>query len=197
MRRRQKWRSWVSYVGDFFFSCWWWDPAAPLLLMFHGQTQWEYSPSKRWVCREKTSSAIWYSSCAWLLFTLPFSADYIRTFTWDKRLEMVVKSTGILGGQGKSSSVLHIQWTRLPMIPFLSIYLWNLGTQTPCWKYIIEPDKCNIVKTDISTLYGVMTISLIHLVMKVMIGVLNQTFWAILLHSKLFYQGRHLWIWWR
>ena len=28
-------------------------------------------------------------------------ADYIRTFTWDKKLEMVVKSTGILGGQGK------------------------------------------------------------------------------------------------
>lgn len=26
--------------------------------------------------------------------------DYIRTFTWDKKLEMVVKSTGILGGQG-------------------------------------------------------------------------------------------------
>ncbi|XP_074857435.1 1-phosphatidylinositol 3-phosphate 5-kinase isoform X2 [Carettochelys insculpta] len=25
--------------------------------------------------------------------------DYIRTFTWDKKLEMVVKSTGILGGQ--------------------------------------------------------------------------------------------------
>lgn len=31
-----------------------------------------------------------------------FCADYIRTFTWDKKLEMVVKSTGILGGQGES-----------------------------------------------------------------------------------------------
>jgi hypothetical protein len=29
------------------------------------------------------------------------SVDYIRTFTWDKKLEMVVKSTGILGGQGE------------------------------------------------------------------------------------------------
>lgn len=29
-------------------------------------------------------------------------ADYIRTFTWDKKLEMVVKSAGILGGQGVS-----------------------------------------------------------------------------------------------
>lgn len=32
--------------------------------------------------------------------------DYIRTFTWDKRLEMVVKSTGILGGQGKMPTVV-------------------------------------------------------------------------------------------
>lgn len=30
------------------------------------------------------------------------ATDYIRTFTWDKKLEMVVKSTGILGGQGKA-----------------------------------------------------------------------------------------------
>ena len=30
--------------------------------------------------------------------------DYIRTFTWDKKLEMVVKSSGILGGQGKSGT---------------------------------------------------------------------------------------------
>ncbi|XP_054196969.1 1-phosphatidylinositol 3-phosphate 5-kinase isoform X26 [Homo sapiens] len=32
--------------------------------------------------------------------------DYIRTFTWDKKLEMVVKSTGILGGQGKMPTVV-------------------------------------------------------------------------------------------
>ncbi|XP_070693836.1 1-phosphatidylinositol 3-phosphate 5-kinase [Pempheris klunzingeri] len=32
--------------------------------------------------------------------------DYIRTFTWDKRLEMVVKSTGILGGQGRMPTVV-------------------------------------------------------------------------------------------
>lgn len=32
--------------------------------------------------------------------------DYIRTFTWDKKLEMVVKSTGILGGQG---TVMHFK----------------------------------------------------------------------------------------
>lgn len=34
-------------------------------------------------------------------FLFFLTTDYIRTFTWDKKLEMVVKSTGILGGQGK------------------------------------------------------------------------------------------------
>ncbi|XP_065655744.1 1-phosphatidylinositol 3-phosphate 5-kinase isoform X3 [Hydra vulgaris] len=32
--------------------------------------------------------------------------DYIRTYTWDKRLETWVKSTGILGGQGKMPTVV-------------------------------------------------------------------------------------------
>lgn len=32
--------------------------------------------------------------------------DYIRTFTWDKRLETFVKSSGILGGQGKMPTVV-------------------------------------------------------------------------------------------
>lgn len=35
-------------------------------------------------------------------FFFLIETDYIRTFTWDKKLEMVVKSTGILGGQGES-----------------------------------------------------------------------------------------------
>lgn len=45
------------------------------------------------------------------------SLDYIRTFTWDKKLEMVVKSTGILGGQGEKMLLCllfelssHIPW---------------------------------------------------------------------------------------
>ncbi|XP_030762817.1 1-phosphatidylinositol 3-phosphate 5-kinase [Sitophilus oryzae] len=32
--------------------------------------------------------------------------DYIRTFTWDKRLETIVKRTGILGGQGKLPTIV-------------------------------------------------------------------------------------------
>lgn len=39
---------------------------------------------------------------------ITFIADYIRTFTWDKKLEMVVKSTGILGGQGESKKYLYL-----------------------------------------------------------------------------------------
>lgn len=35
-----------------------------------------------------------------MVLRLLLPTDYIRTFTWDKKLEMVVKSTGILGGQG-------------------------------------------------------------------------------------------------
>jgi len=32
--------------------------------------------------------------------------DYIRTFTWDKKLEMFVKQSGILGGQGNMPTVV-------------------------------------------------------------------------------------------
>lgn len=33
-------------------------------------------------------------------------SDYIRTFTWDKKIETFVKSSGILGGQGKTPTVV-------------------------------------------------------------------------------------------
>jgi len=32
--------------------------------------------------------------------------DYIRTFTWDKKLESWVKETGILGGGGKDPTII-------------------------------------------------------------------------------------------
>lgn len=44
----------------------------------------------------------------WIFFFIV--TDYIRTFTWDKKLEMVVKSTGILGGQGKSRLKVKIMF---------------------------------------------------------------------------------------
>lgn len=35
-----------------------------------------------------------------------YTIDYIRTYTWDKKLESYVKSTGILGGAGKMPTVV-------------------------------------------------------------------------------------------
>ena len=35
-----------------------------------------------------------------------FLIDFIRTFTWDKKLEMYVKASGILGGQGRMPTVV-------------------------------------------------------------------------------------------
>lgn len=32
--------------------------------------------------------------------------DYIRTFTWDKKIETLVKSSGLLGGQGKQPTIV-------------------------------------------------------------------------------------------
>lgn len=32
--------------------------------------------------------------------------DYIRTFTWDKKLETMVKKSGLLGGQGKLPTIV-------------------------------------------------------------------------------------------
>lgn len=32
--------------------------------------------------------------------------DYIRTFTWDKKIETIVKRSGILGGQGKVPTIV-------------------------------------------------------------------------------------------
>ena len=32
--------------------------------------------------------------------------DYVRRFTWDKKVETMVKSTGILGGAGKQPTVI-------------------------------------------------------------------------------------------
>lgn len=41
-----------------------------------------------------------------LFYALFCSVDFIRTFTWDKKLEMYVKASGILGGQGRMPTVV-------------------------------------------------------------------------------------------
>ncbi|XP_046543785.1 LOW QUALITY PROTEIN: 1-phosphatidylinositol 3-phosphate 5-kinase-like [Haliotis rubra] len=50
--------------------------------------------------------------------------DYIRTFTWDKKLEMLVKSQiGIIGGQGKTPTVVSPQLYRSRFLEAMNHYL--------------------------------------------------------------------------
>lgn len=37
---------------------------------------------------------------------LQLFTDYLRTFTWDKKLETMVKKSGIFGGQGKLPTIV-------------------------------------------------------------------------------------------
>ncbi|XP_064646018.1 1-phosphatidylinositol 3-phosphate 5-kinase-like isoform X3 [Lineus longissimus] len=65
--------------------------------------------------------------------------DYIRTFTWDKKLEMVVKSTGLLGGQGKMPTVVSPELYRTRFLEAMDRYFllvpdqWSgLGRNVDC-----------------------------------------------------------------
>ncbi|XP_003403346.2 1-phosphatidylinositol 3-phosphate 5-kinase [Bombus terrestris] len=48
--------------------------------------------------------------------------DYIRTFTWDKKLETMVKKTGILGGQGKLPTIISPEEYRARFIAAMHRY---------------------------------------------------------------------------
>ncbi|XP_047111766.1 1-phosphatidylinositol 3-phosphate 5-kinase [Schistocerca piceifrons] len=72
--------------------------------------------------------------------------DYIRTFTWDKKLETMVKSSGILGGQGKLPTVVSPELYRARFTSAMHRYFlavpdrWTgLGTVAPHKSYLITP----------------------------------------------------------
>ena len=48
--------------------------------------------------------------------------DYIRTFTWDKKLEMIIKSTGILGGRGKTPTIIYPKYYQKRFIEAMDTY---------------------------------------------------------------------------
>ncbi|OAD57576.1 Putative 1-phosphatidylinositol 3-phosphate 5-kinase [Eufriesea mexicana] len=48
--------------------------------------------------------------------------DYIRTFTWDKKLETMVKKSGILGGQGKLPTIISPEEYRSRFIAAMHRY---------------------------------------------------------------------------
>ncbi|XP_025088502.1 1-phosphatidylinositol 3-phosphate 5-kinase-like [Pomacea canaliculata] len=55
--------------------------------------------------------------------------DYIRTFTWDKKLEMVVKSAGILGGQGRMPTVVSPQLYKERFLEAMNRYFLHVPDQ--------------------------------------------------------------------
>lgn len=51
--------------------------------------------------------------------------DYIRTFTWDKKFEMLIKSSGILGGHGKLPTVISPELYKIRFCEAMdSYFLW-------------------------------------------------------------------------
>lgn len=54
--------------------------------------------------------------------TLAIHVDYIRTFTWDKKLETMVKKSGILGGQGKLPTIISPEEYRARFIAAMHRY---------------------------------------------------------------------------
>ncbi|KAL0271738.1 UNVERIFIED_CONTAM: hypothetical protein PYX00_008735 [Menopon gallinae] len=48
--------------------------------------------------------------------------DYIRTFTWDKKLETIVKKSGIMGGQGKQPTIIQPKEYRERFIAAMNRY---------------------------------------------------------------------------
>ncbi|XP_014610416.1 PREDICTED: 1-phosphatidylinositol 3-phosphate 5-kinase isoform X2 [Polistes canadensis] len=50
------------------------------------------------------------------------ASDYIRTFTWDKKLETMVKKSGILGGQGKLPTIISPEEYRARFIAAMHRY---------------------------------------------------------------------------
>ncbi|KAK6165394.1 hypothetical protein SNE40_022328 [Patella caerulea] len=55
--------------------------------------------------------------------------DYIRTFTWDKRLEMVFKSSGLMGGHGKMPTVVSPQLYRSRFLEAMERYFLHVPDQ--------------------------------------------------------------------
>ncbi|XP_050432860.1 putative 1-phosphatidylinositol 3-phosphate 5-kinase isoform X2 [Adelges cooleyi] len=48
--------------------------------------------------------------------------DYIRTFTWDKRLETMVKKSGLLGGQGKLPTIISPEEYKNRFVAAMNLY---------------------------------------------------------------------------
>ncbi|VVC36576.1 Hypothetical protein CINCED_3A016117 [Cinara cedri] len=48
--------------------------------------------------------------------------DYIRTFTWDKKIETIVKKSGLLGGQGKLPTIISPEEYKSRFVTAMNLY---------------------------------------------------------------------------
>lgn len=81
-------------------------------------------------------------------------SDYIRTFTWDKKIETMVKKSGLLGGQGKQPTIVSPEEYRDRFIAAMHRYFlpvpdrWTgLGKGLEFWVNIVQP--CLIIPFNI------------------------------------------------
>ncbi|XP_043287999.1 1-phosphatidylinositol 3-phosphate 5-kinase [Venturia canescens] len=64
--------------------------------------------------------------------------DYIRTFTWDKKLETMVKKSGILGGQGKLPTIVSPEEYRARFIAAMDLYFLPVPDRWTCLGRSVE-----------------------------------------------------------
>lgn len=70
-----------------------------------------------------------------------YIVDFIRTFTWDKKLESWVKESGILGGGGKEPTIVSPRQYRIRFREAMERY------------FLMVPD-CWVLNRQNSTLYS-------------------------------------------
>lgn len=61
-----------------------------------------------------------------VVIDFPFYIDYIRTYTLDKKIEFLVKQSGILGGQGKLPTVISPQRYKQRFIEAMDRYFYSV-----------------------------------------------------------------------
>lgn len=58
----------------------------------------------------------------WIDAFFIFITDYIRTFTWDKKIETMVKKSGLLGGQGKLPTIISPEEYKNRFVAAMNLY---------------------------------------------------------------------------
>lgn len=74
--------------------------------------------------------------------------DYIRTFTWDKRLEMYVKRTGLLGGHGNLPTVISPKMYKQRFSEAMDRYFFQVPEK---WSHLANFEQRQVVSNDHST----------------------------------------------